>query len=198
MRYDAPYVFFFSMDDNGKDKIEKQIEAFEDFGPGWSFGEGSSFSKEIIQKAILVYRYGKYKGLLAEAFPGLDGDITITFQMSDNFLDVTINEDGSFDIEFEKGIGEEYTSKYLGSSKEFEYVREKIQWLTTLERKHLSEYSTCSISVKGKKDLKRKSSKYPKMERAYQYSTTTAGKKNTNILRVNTSESSMKMLHVYR
>ena len=173
MRIVADFIPFLISDDHGNDKLEEQIESFAKLKQGWNFGEGESFSQQVIDNAIFIYKIGKMHGLLAEAFPGIDGDIVISFQNKEHFLDIKINPNASFVAEYEKGIGENFTSTLLGLLN-ISDIKEKIRWLSNLEIQDLSEYSVYSTLALVRSGLEMKSLKYLNQQKDFLYSTTNA------------------------
>lgn len=84
------------------------IKGYSFFKPGWDFGEGKSFSHEVIEKAIGLVERGEAYGFLTEAFPEAVGAITVSFVNGSYCLDISVNFDLTFDVQYEFGVGDEY------------------------------------------------------------------------------------------
>ncbi len=83
--------------------IEK-VNDFTELQPGWHFGEGVTPEERIREKAIQFLRYGEYMGITrANAFPGVDGQIQITFYYEDSMLELNIEADGTVTIAEDEG-----------------------------------------------------------------------------------------------
>ena len=84
------------------------IKGYSSFKGGWDFGEGKPFSREVIEKAISLVEKGEAYGFLIEAFPEVVGAITVSFVNGSHCLDISVNSNLTFDIQYEIGIGDEY------------------------------------------------------------------------------------------
>lgn len=91
-----------------QDAISNKIRSFANLPEGWDFGVGTHPSPKMIRKALEIERWGSFFHLKTNAFPGTDGEISITFYCKDESVDVTINLDLSYTVTYEKGIGVAY------------------------------------------------------------------------------------------
>lgn len=84
------------------------IKSYSTFKSGWDFGSGDVFRPEVINKAIEITELGEVFGFETEAFPEVTGAITVSYSNGSYCLDVSVNADMTFDIQYEQGIGESY------------------------------------------------------------------------------------------
>ena len=77
----------------------KKVRSFSELENGWHFGEGVAPSTRVQDKAIAVLHGVQMIGLSrSNAFPGVNGEIEITFYHRDSFLELTFETDGSLTI----------------------------------------------------------------------------------------------------
>lgn len=77
----------------------QKVREFAELANGWHFGEGIASPQPRIDKAILMINYARLLGLKrANAFPGVDGQIEITFYDDGRMLEITIEADDSLTI----------------------------------------------------------------------------------------------------
>ena len=98
---------FIYLNDNTEEKIYSFINKYKD---GWGFGMGEGIKIPIILRALDVYRFGKNMGFAADASPILNGGVNIFFFLnkSEDSLQVSISFDSKIDIEWQRGMGQEY------------------------------------------------------------------------------------------
>ena len=81
-----------------------KIESFANMEEGWHFGEGVPPNEKKIQKAIGFIKYAGFLGIRRfNAFPGVDGEIQVTFYHLENMLELTLENDGSITIAEDEG-----------------------------------------------------------------------------------------------
>lgn len=79
--------------------VERRIESYGQLSPGWYFGEGSSFRKEVVETALALARYALEIGLLSqESFPGVSGEIRVSIYVADYALELTVEADGTITL----------------------------------------------------------------------------------------------------
>lgn len=82
----------------------KKINEFADLPQGWHFGEGVSPSKETRERAKKLLHAASWHGLeRSNAFPGVNGQLQVTFYNADRMLELTIENDNSATIAIDKG-----------------------------------------------------------------------------------------------
>ncbi len=94
-----------------------KVEEFAELPEGWHFGEGLPPTQERIGQAVAFLEYANFSNLeRANAFPGVRGQIEVTFYNADRMLEITIEADDSVTIAEDKGNEqvsfEENLSKY--------------------------------------------------------------------------------------
>jgi len=88
--------------------IEK-ARSFSELERGWHFGEGVPPSQECIEQAVRFLGYAEQSGITrANAFPGISGQVEVTFYNADNMLEITIETDGSITIAEDSGREQVY------------------------------------------------------------------------------------------
>jgi hypothetical protein len=92
--------------------IQKARE-FTGLPEGWHFGDGVPVPQERINKAVRFLLAAHRLGLeRANAFPGVGGQVEITFYDGDRMLEITIELDGSITIAEDRGQEQIYFREY--------------------------------------------------------------------------------------
>lgn len=89
-------------------KVVDKIKGFSHLPNGWDFGHGESPSADVITQAIAIYQSGLLLGFKGDARPETKGGVILNLFTGDDFVYITINSNGQFDIRHEKGIGADY------------------------------------------------------------------------------------------
>jgi hypothetical protein len=77
----------------------QKVREFAELPNGWHFGDGMAPPQPRIDKAILIISRARLLGLeRANAFPGVDGQIEVTFYDDGRMLEITIEADNSLTI----------------------------------------------------------------------------------------------------
>ena len=77
----------------------QKVRAFAELREGWHFGEGMAPSEERIEQAEAFLEYANLTNLeRANAFPGVRGQVEVTFYNADRMLEITIESDDSITI----------------------------------------------------------------------------------------------------
>jgi hypothetical protein len=101
MTVSAVYV---AQNAQGPHVTEVKIRAFGQKMPGWHYGEGVAFDEETSSRAIALHREMTRWGLFTtDAFPGLRGQIVLTAYHSDEYLQLSVEPDGSISYLREHG-----------------------------------------------------------------------------------------------
>lgn len=110
--------------------IRDYIEVFGTLEEGWNFGEGKPISRNALDKAVQLVNYWDNDDNV-EAFPNIDGTVTVSLQNGDKFLDIDVREE-SYYIIFEDGIGDDFTRFNIGEFTDYFLVLDKIDWFRDL------------------------------------------------------------------
>lgn len=86
------------------------IKSYALLKKGWDFGVGEPFLPDVINTALEIMKEGEAYNFITESFPETSGAITVAFVNDSHCLDISINSDLSIDIQYEVGIGDEYTA----------------------------------------------------------------------------------------
>jgi len=111
-------------------EIRNYIEVFGNLEEGWNFGDGKPISRNIINKAIQFVDYWDNDSKV-EAFPNIDGSITVSLQNEDKFLDIDVREE-SYYVIYEDGIGDQFERFDIGEFTDYFLVLNKIDWFRDL------------------------------------------------------------------
>lgn len=81
-----------------KETIQK-VKSFADLPKGWHYGCGGAINDKIINEAVRLLELAKIHGhARANAFPGEDGCVEITFYMGEIIYAITLNPDNTYDV----------------------------------------------------------------------------------------------------
>ena len=85
------------------DSTSAKICSFSLYPKGWAYGEGEGMSQDVIQAADKVLQLGKNLGFTTtDAFPGLHGEIRVTFYQDDHYIQVTTENDLTSELVYER------------------------------------------------------------------------------------------------
>ena len=74
----------------------QKIDSFATYQPGWSFREGIPFDKATLIIATAILQQGIEHGFVTnDAFPGLDGEVMVTFYSGDYYHEFIIERTGN-------------------------------------------------------------------------------------------------------
>ena len=139
-------VKFFSED--SKSYIEKKIDSFLALESGWHFGEGGPPSVERVKRATTFIKDLMAIGFDIDAFPGIAGEIHLTFHHDNTYLEVIFDTDGSISFWHDEN------KKEIKSEEEIDIRRAKELVLNVGEFIwNLSELSTQDFGIKKMEDL---------------------------------------------
>ena len=78
---------------------EEKIRSFAALPPGWHFGQGVPPPPERVDQALRLLAAGREAGWPeTDAFPGVDGEVRITFYREDGYLELTLERDGGVSV----------------------------------------------------------------------------------------------------
>lgn len=76
-----------------KETINK-VESFNMLQKGWHFGDGDAISDDYVKIGTIFLQFAELLGIQkANAFPGENGELQITFYQNNKFLEITIEAD---------------------------------------------------------------------------------------------------------
>lgn len=127
----------------------KKIYNFAQLPKGWHYGEGEAPSSHTIKEAEEFLLKAEGWGIAeANSFPGIDGQIELTFYVGNKTFAFMFELDNTFSITEEiKGeiISDVYEQPYK--------VAEEKLWEISLENQTISDSSILDIGTQGTKDL---------------------------------------------
>lgn len=86
-----------------RETIRKARE-FSELPEGWHFGDGVPPSRQRVDQAIAFLEFADLAGIeRANAFPGIRGQIEITFYTADRMVEITIESDDSITMAEDRG-----------------------------------------------------------------------------------------------
>lgn len=127
----------------------RKINNFVYLPAGWHYGEGESPDSQIIEDAENFLRLAEGWGISeANAFPGIDGQIELTFYVKEKTFAFVFDIDNTF------SITEEVKGKIISDIYEQPYkVAEDKLWDISQENQTISDSSTYGIGIQEIKDL---------------------------------------------
>ncbi len=82
----------------------EKVQSFSKLKDNWSFGEGSEFNVQILNKALQLVKTAHALGFQeTDTFPGLNGEIMVTLYLGQDYWEFTLESDGSVIFVYEKG-----------------------------------------------------------------------------------------------
>ena len=75
---------------------------------GWQYGEGIPPLEQVIQTAEEIYNKLSFFQFQVDAFPGLDGSLSLVFYSDQRCVEIDISQDGKLNLSMEDGKGYEY------------------------------------------------------------------------------------------
>lgn len=95
--------------------IIDEINSFAFLEEEWAYGDGVSATDKTVKLALYIHSLNEEFDLNVEAFPSIDGGISLSFSKDKYFLDIDIMPDLRIDVRHETGIGKEYTVDFTKS-----------------------------------------------------------------------------------
>lgn len=152
-------------------KTISQIILLKKLRNGWDFGEGEEISQDVIDRTLDIYNKFANRFKIT-VHPTSEGGITLSLMYIDNFFDVTIKKQNSYDFVLEVGIGSKYIEPVNLKNISLNEIYEKVNYyhllkISTLKWNSL-EHSTLQNSTQINPDFKVIVSKPTK--KGFQYS----------------------------
>ena len=108
-----------------EDDVSRKLREFSALGTGWHYGEGVEIAQTALDVARRLNLEGGQLSLVErDAFPGLDGGVTVKFYEGSRVLELTVHPDGTIDYIDEIDRGPELGSD---ANVSIEEVIEKLQ-----------------------------------------------------------------------
>ena len=83
----------FALSDSTKEKIGEFADTLKD---GWHYGEGLTFSENVVKAALRINEYARTQSFQTDALPGINGDIIVVLYNKNEDLEVSVNSDSTF------------------------------------------------------------------------------------------------------
>lgn len=140
-------------------EVCRKIRAFGELAEGWHFGEGSPISEVAIDTALKLIGFADEMGLYKfDAFPGLEGEVILTFYGDNEELDFTVHDASNIEICAERAGGDE-----LETDGNLQAAKSRLREFWNQEWKS-SDFSTVNIGNLERIDSKKMLSKTTKVE----------------------------------
>ena len=82
----------------------RKVKGFATLLEGWHFGEGLPPTQGRIDQAVAFLVYAQVVGIdRANAFPGINGQVEVTFYSADQMLEITVESDDSLTLAEDRG-----------------------------------------------------------------------------------------------
>jgi hypothetical protein len=76
----------------------QKLTEFERYPIGWAYGGGISFERSVVNAARSLLAAGQSHGLYsADVFPGLEGELRVTFYSGDEYWEFTVLASGNIE-----------------------------------------------------------------------------------------------------
>ena len=87
------------------DPLLGKLQELADLPNGWRFGEGIPPPPTVIHTAREIYQRLADSRLQVDAFPGVDGSLSLVFYANERCVEIYISQDGKLDLSVEEGEG---------------------------------------------------------------------------------------------
>lgn len=85
-------------------EVIDKVKGFGELPDGWHYGQGTAPSDDTIRLAIKLLRRAAFLGITRmNAFPGVEGEVEISFYHRESMLELTLELDNSFTIAEDEG-----------------------------------------------------------------------------------------------
>ena len=101
----GPSQSFSFISDLPPDPLLGKLQELADLPDGWRFGEGIPPRPTVIHTAQEIYQQLADFRLKADAFPGVDGSLSLVFYAHERCVEIYISQDGKLDLSVEEGEG---------------------------------------------------------------------------------------------
>jgi hypothetical protein len=80
---------------------EQTIKSFADLPKGWDYGEGGPIAKPVIDAALEWNSFLSLQGFRTDAFPGAEGEISVSASVNDHYLEVIVEDDEKVSVAYD-------------------------------------------------------------------------------------------------
>jgi hypothetical protein len=80
---------------------EQTISSFAGLPPGWDYGSGGPIETSVIEAAIEWSRFFGLQGFRTDAFPGGEGEISVSASIADHYLEVIVEADLTISVAYD-------------------------------------------------------------------------------------------------
>jgi hypothetical protein len=80
---------------------EQTIRSFADLPEGWDYGEGDPIAKPVIDAALKWNSFLGLQGFRTDAFPGAEGEISVSASVDDHYLEVIVEADEKVSVAYD-------------------------------------------------------------------------------------------------
>ena len=115
---------------------QRKLCSFKHLAPGWHYGEGGPIDSDTIRLACQINKAAYFAGFReTDAFPGLDGCISLTIYHCDDFYELILNPEGKVTFVHERGSQELMYLQSISVHKAIALIEEfsPLLWKTTYE-----------------------------------------------------------------
>ncbi len=131
--------FSFALDLSPNPLLAK-LKELADLPDGWRFGEGVPPQPPALDTAQEIYRQLAYLRLKADAFPGVDGALTLVFYADERCVEVQISRNGEISVCVEEGEGFDFQEIEDIENASIDNAVKEVRLLAQrLDRWHLSD-----------------------------------------------------------
>jgi hypothetical protein len=108
-----------------RERAQKKIREFAELRDGWCYGEGHPPSESTVKAALELNKWAIRLGLgRTNAFPGLDGEITVVVYVGDHDYEFRVESDGQ--VSYQHDLDGNMLEQRLLSLKEAKSLIQKI------------------------------------------------------------------------
>ena len=101
----GPSQSFSFISDLPPDPLLGKLQELADLPDGWRFGEGIPPQPTVIHTALEIHQRLAGFRLKADAFPSVDGSLSLVFYAHERCVEIYISQDGKLDLSVEEGEG---------------------------------------------------------------------------------------------
>lgn len=121
----------------------QKIDGFGELEPGWCYGEGQSFTEDVLDAAIELHQAAAEGGFLrTDAFPGPNGEVRVTIYDEESYYEFTMENDGSITFVHEVN-GDERADEHLS----LEDAKHKIEELANTKWSSLELFTDYGMTT---------------------------------------------------
>ena len=134
-----PQTLYFDSD-LSPDSLLTKLKELANLPDGWRFGEGVPPQPPALDTAQEIYRQLASLRLKADAFPGVDGSLTLVFYADERCVEVQISRNGEISVCVEEGEGFDFQEIEDIENASIDNVVKEVRLLAQrLDRWHLSD-----------------------------------------------------------